>query len=49
MVFYTNQLLRNIESKESPAIKKNTAKLYGDALVWTVVFIDWLDLFELVY
>ena len=28
---------------------KNTAKLYGDALVWTVVFIDCLDLFELIY
>ena len=35
-------LLLNIELK-------NTAKLYGDALVWTIVFIDWLDLFELVY
>ena len=22
---------------------KNTAKLYGDALVYTAVFIDWLD------
>ena len=22
---------------------KNTAKLYGDALVWTTVLIDWLD------
>ena len=32
--------------KDTP---KNTAKLYGDALVWTVAFIDWLDLFELVY
>ena len=31
------------------SLRKNTAKLYGDALVWTVVFIDWLDLFELVY
>ena len=28
--------------------KKNTAKLYGDALVWSAVFIDWLDWFELV-
>ena len=28
---------------------KNTAKLYGDALVWTVVFIHWLGLFELVF
>ena len=27
---------------------KNTAKLYGDALVWSAVFIDWLDWFELV-
>ena len=27
--------------------EKNTAKLYGDALVWTAVFIDWLDWFEL--
>ena len=23
--------------------QKNTAKLYGDALVWTTVLIDWLD------
>ena len=29
-------------------MQKNTAKLYGDALVWTAEFIDWLDLFELV-
>ena len=28
-------------------VKKNTAKLYGDALVWTAVFFDWLYLFEL--
>ena len=28
--------------------KKNTARLYGDALVWSAVFIDWLDWFELV-
>ena len=36
-------------SKKDWFFFKNTAKLYGDALVWTVVFIDWLDLFELVY
>ena len=23
--------------------EEKTAKLYGDALVWTVVFIDWLE------
>ena len=28
--------------------QKNTAKLYGDALVWSAVFIDWFDWFELV-
>ena len=28
---------------------KNTAKLHGDALVWSAVFIEWLDLFELIY
>ena len=28
---------------------KNPAKLYDDALVWSAVFIDWLDLFELIY
>ena len=27
---------------------KNTVKLYGDALDWNAVFIDWLDWFELV-
>ena len=26
-----------------PEEEKNTAKLYGDALVYTAVFIDWLD------
>ena len=26
--------------------KKNTAKLYGDALLYTAVFIDWLDLLD---
>ena len=31
------------------SVQKNTAKLYGDALVWTIVFIDCLDLFELIY
>ena len=25
-------------------LTKNTAKLYGDALLYTAVFIDWLDL-----
>ena len=28
--------------------KKYRFKLYGDALVWSAVFIDWLDWFELV-
>ena len=38
----------NIKNRKSSQIK-NTAKLYGDALVWTAVFIDRLDWFELVY
>ena len=29
--------------ERSHLIIKNTAKLYGDALVFTAVFIDWLD------
>ena len=40
-------LMKSMARKNS--ILKNTAKLYGDALVWTTEFIDWLDLFELVY
>ena len=29
--------------------KKNTAKLYGDALVWTTVLIDWFEsIYELI-
>ena len=32
-----------------PSKRKNPAKLYDDALVWSAVFIDWLDWFELIY
>ena len=41
--------LENAASTPSATASKNTAMLYGDALVWTAVLIDWLDLFELVY
>ena len=36
-------------SKSTASGAKNTAMLYSDALVWSAVFIDWLDWFELVY
>ena len=35
-------------SSKIRGVKKNTAKPYGDALVWSAVFIVWLDWFELV-
>ena len=57
-IFYTflvectclNQLQKSVcYSPKFSDLQKNTAELYGDALVLTAEFIDWLDLFELVY
>ena len=39
----------NFDTSDKYSEEKNTAKLYGDALLYTAVFIDWLDLFELVH
>ena len=35
--------------KDNREKRKNTAILYDDALVWTAVFIDWLDWFDLFF
>ena len=42
-MFDLKKILKDYFIDIDKAILKNTAKLYGDALVYTAAFIDWLD------